>query len=580
MATTSLWSVKGNIGAVIRYAENLEKTLTRRHGLSSVSDSGMDSGKHSRTTASASSSPVLPDPDREAALLSAPDKTMDALNAVLSYAARSEATGNQRLVTGINCTSTHAISDMLAIKRAFSKMDGTVAYHGYQSFREGEVTPEQAHEIGVRLAQELWGDWYQVLVATHMDKPTHIHNHFCINTVSFVDGKKFFRSNQDYRKMREVSDRLCRENHLSIVRDPQEKGKHYAEWKAEQEGKSTWRSMIRADIDKAIEMSMVTYECYEKLSEWGYEFKYETREGKPLKRPSLKPPGSQRFFRFDKLGKGYDEYDIVDRIQDNKRYKPFLTEERRNKFVRYRNEHPPTIPETLTGFGLVLFFFAYMLGIVQKFPEVHPDYPRLTKEDREAIMKLEKYDAMVNLMAANHLNTLEDVIDFRKKAAEQIDMLSKVRRKLHDEIREYRPAPAAVPAPASTQKTSSQKKDDEAKDSGKTPDQGVPPANRIPEEMLHLEERIREINEEIRRIRKLIRISENLLENSERVRSQARGFGIHERADGSVRLETPEEQLQSFDRKIDRFYDTLEQEAAERAAERRAKNRQRDGYER
>lgn len=108
----------------------------------------------------------------------------------------------QQLVSGINCLPGTARFEMMAVKKRFGKEGGTVAYHGYQSFATGEVTPEVAHEIGVKLARNLWGDRYQVLVATHLDKASHIHNHFLINTVSFLDGKKFYRNNKDYYDMR------------------------------------------------------------------------------------------------------------------------------------------------------------------------------------------------------------------------------------------------------------------------------------------------------------------------------------------------------------------------------------------
>ena len=86
-----------------------------------------------------------------------------------------------------------------------------MAYHGYQSFAPGEATPELAHEIGLALAKKLWGEKYQVLVATHLDRENHLHNHFVLNTVSFVDGIKYHRTEQDYFDMQRESDRLCRE---------------------------------------------------------------------------------------------------------------------------------------------------------------------------------------------------------------------------------------------------------------------------------------------------------------------------------------------------------------------------------
>ena len=168
MAVTSLWRVKGYIGKVLLYAENPDKTTNPE------------------------TIPVAESFNR------------DTLEDVISYAGREEATNQRQLVKGINCTSANARREMMEVKRQFGKEDGTIAYHGYQSFREGEVTPEQAHQIGIKLATELWGDRYQVLVATHLDKDSHIHNHFVINTVSFVDGIKFHRTKKDYVQMKDM----------------------------------------------------------------------------------------------------------------------------------------------------------------------------------------------------------------------------------------------------------------------------------------------------------------------------------------------------------------------------------------
>ena len=143
-----------------------------------------------------------------------------------------------------------------------------------------------------------------------------IHNHFVINTVSFIDGKKFCRTNSDYQAMRQASDRLCREYGLSVVRRPQGKGKTYAEWKADQDKTPTYRELIRKDIDAAVRTSVVDIQFYRYLRDLGYEFKFYTDSGRELARPSLKPPGATRFFRFDRLGKGYDHEEIMDRIYE------------------------------------------------------------------------------------------------------------------------------------------------------------------------------------------------------------------------------------------------------------------------
>ena len=148
MATTSIWRVHGKIGKVLIYAENPDKTIEE--------------------------SPIaMPD-----------GINRDALEDVILYAAREDATNKKQYVSGVNCTPANAREKMLKVKDEYDKHGGVIAYHGYQSFAEGEVTPETAHEIGKRLAERLWGDRFQVLVATHLDKQSHIHNHFVILKVS------------------------------------------------------------------------------------------------------------------------------------------------------------------------------------------------------------------------------------------------------------------------------------------------------------------------------------------------------------------------------------------------------------
>ncbi len=152
-----------------------------------------------------------------------PDKTeYDALAQTLHYAendAKTKLNESAQLVTGIHCRVDHAWEDMRAVQERFGKTDGVVALHAYQSFREGEVTPEQCHEIGVALARRVWGKRFQVLVATHMNTD-NLHNHFVINSVSYVDGKKYEQRRSQYAEFRAASDKLCREYGLSVVEQP------------------------------------------------------------------------------------------------------------------------------------------------------------------------------------------------------------------------------------------------------------------------------------------------------------------------------------------------------------------------
>ena len=147
-----------------------------------------------------------------------------------------------------------------------------------------------AHEIGIQLAKRLWGERFQVIVATHLDKENHLHNHFVVNTVSFADGLRYHRTEKDYYDMQKASDELCREYGLSVIENPKRgKSKQYGEWRAEREGKPTWRSLIKADVDKAIAESMTDRQFFYHLRSQGYEIKM----GKDI---SVKPPGQGTLF--------------------------------------------------------------------------------------------------------------------------------------------------------------------------------------------------------------------------------------------------------------------------------------------
>ena len=373
MATTSLWRIKGEVSDAVKYIENPEKT--------------------------------------EAGFRVPPKANVSTL---VAYVSREEATNQRQYVYGINCSPEHAVEEMEAVKKRFQKEDGTLAYHGYQSFREGEITPEKAHLIGIQLANELWGDRYQVLVATHLDKQSHLHNHFLINTVSFVDGVKFHRTSADYYRMREASDRLCRENGLSVISRPNQKGSKYSDWSSERNGIPTYRSMIRKDIDRAIEESFTDVQFFDFLKKAGYEFKFYAESGKELERPSLKPYGAERFFRFDRLGAEYDIDVILDRIYEKiTRTGPF-TEEEVRKVHHYRIEHPPR-PKA-KGLAALYYYYAYHLGIIVRYPQ---SVRRVTPAMREDMFKLKRIDDEVRLLTENRIENRDDLNKFIESAKEK-----------------------------------------------------------------------------------------------------------------------------------------------------------------
>ena len=125
------------------------------------------------------------------------------------------------LVSSINCVG-DPYEAMMKVREHFGDRGSVLAFHAYQSFKPGEVTPDECHRIGVELAQRLWGDKYQVVVASHLNK-SHLHNHLVLNPISFIDGKRIDSGYANYYRLRDTSDEICREHGLSVIQNP--KGK-------------------------------------------------------------------------------------------------------------------------------------------------------------------------------------------------------------------------------------------------------------------------------------------------------------------------------------------------------------------
>ena len=393
MAVTSIWPIKGRIDKVIDYARNPEKTTER-----SI---------------------------HEVAALHAIDD-------VVEYAVDDMKTEVRSYVSCLNCTSEeNAAAEFLKTKRLWHKTDGRVCYHGYQSFMAGEVTAEQAHNIGVALAKELWGDRFQVVIATHCNTG-HYHNHFVINSVSDLDGYKFYNSPEDYRRMREVSDRLCREAKLSVIENPGGHGRNYGEWIAEKNGQPTHRGTIRADIDRAILASTTEAGFIKVMQEMGYEFKTRTGNGAPLKYPALKPPGAKGFFRFHKLGAGYGLDEIIERIYDNTRKVLPFPEAERTAAEQYRRQMGAHQPVKHKGLQALYYRYCYELHIIVRHPASVKRVSFLLRED---VVKLDKYIAQTQLLGKAQIDTMEQLTDYQKSAESRMEVLTAKRSALRNRMK-------------------------------------------------------------------------------------------------------------------------------------------------
>ena len=200
---------------------------------------------------------------------------LGAMAAVMKYCAQDQKTldelSGQRLVSGINCDGSNAITEFLATKAAYNKMDGINFYQYVQSFHPREnITPQQAHEIARAFAEKAWPG-YEVQVSTHCDAQ-HIHSHFVINSVSFVDGRKLRQDPNTLRQLRGISDQICKEHNLSILPPYQKGGRKLSprEYRAARKNQS-WKFRLMYDINKAMEKSSSREDFVKLMNRAGYK---------------------------------------------------------------------------------------------------------------------------------------------------------------------------------------------------------------------------------------------------------------------------------------------------------------------
>ena len=240
-----------------------------------------------------------------------PNKTTDLSNAI-EYAVNPEKTDRTMYVSAINCPKQRAYEHMMATKQRYGKLGGNVGYHGYQSFVSGEVSPEEAHAIGMETARRMWGADYEIVVTTHLNTD-NLHNHFIINSVSFKTGRKYENHISDHIRLREISDAVCLEYGKSVLKDAPFYSRERAAYWVRKSGQLTHRDMLRQDIDRAIMMSG-TYTAFEQnLKALGYRYTRDAHYAHPV----VIAPGWQRAVRLSSLGKQYTPEAIHDRLLYN-----------------------------------------------------------------------------------------------------------------------------------------------------------------------------------------------------------------------------------------------------------------------
>ena len=240
------------------------------------------------------------------------------LNLAIDYIVNEEKTDEQILISTHKCHQETAHTQFLRTRNDAGTKGSVLARHLIQSFLSGETTPEIAHQIGLELCKKILKDEYEFVLSTHIDKG-HIHNHIIFNNVNMVTGKCYQSNKKSYHKIRYHSDKLCKENNLSVVDEFYESYKYKTNGKSwyenEQAKKGTsWKSRLQFDIDRMIKQSKDWNEFLKKMAELGYEIKH----GKHI---AFKPKDKPRFTRAKTIGEDYTEERLKERIAERESIK-------------------------------------------------------------------------------------------------------------------------------------------------------------------------------------------------------------------------------------------------------------------
>ena len=233
------------------------------------------------------------------------------VNKALAYILDPKKTDDELYVSSYGCAASDAAAKEFEWTRNLAVQQGmqmpkVIARHLIQSFDVGEVTPEQAHEIGKQFADEWLKGKYEYVIATHIDKG-HCHNHIIFNTVNYVDFHAYRSNKQTYRQMRQLSDKICKEHGPSVIPPSQSKGMSYKEYTEAKRGTS-WKQKLKQTIDRCV----ITAKDYDEFLKMMLDAGYEIKTGKYI---SFRAEGQERFTRAKTIGENYTEERIKERIQ-------------------------------------------------------------------------------------------------------------------------------------------------------------------------------------------------------------------------------------------------------------------------
>lgn len=388
MATTGFWPVKNRLKEVIDYARNPDKTTDKK----------------------------FLDED---------------LYAALRYVEDDKKTDQTMYISGINCPKQRAYEYMMATKHRFGKLGGNVAYHGYQSFISGEVTPEEAHQIGLETARRMWGKDYEIVVTTHLNTD-NLHNHIVVNSVSFRTGRKFENHISDHYKLREISDAVCLERDKSVLPPSKFTGNRKKDYWIHKSGGLTHRDILKRDIDEAISntTNWKAFDLY--LKNLGYSY----ARNSDYRHPSIIALGWKRSVRIDSLGEQYTQEKIRERLISNqkditlyavripKRFTPLMELQLEFKKAKRMDGIQLT-------FALIIELWKLMTSNNIDRSSPKPLSPSLRRGVRRLDQTMKEYW----LLCENQIDSVQELVSFIEKKFADISVLEADRQRIYNRIR-------------------------------------------------------------------------------------------------------------------------------------------------
>ena len=385
MATTSLWKVVKRMDHVIDYAKDKDKTKS------------IDFKNNYEII-------------------------VDDLRNVIDYARNSNKTEKEYFVTGINCEPNSAYEEMLDTKKYYNKEDKILAFYAYQSFKEGEVTPELAHKIGVQLANEMWGDRFQVIVTTHLNT-NHIHNHFVLNSVSYVDGKKYYSNRANTGRLRHTSDEICNEYGLSVLEEKMcNKSKiNFGNYYKKSLYNDNYANNAKRDLDLAIKQAYSYDDFLYLMKKLDYEVTFRANKISIRKEPYKRNIRIERRF-----GENYSIENIKRRILEEQVVRvPFI-----ENVYNYRKVNYPFAKRhkraKAKGFIALYYHYCYLLKV---FPNNVPQQ-KLPASIRADVTRMEELSNEAKFLYMNNIKTLDNLINYRDETNYKINELLSQRERL------------------------------------------------------------------------------------------------------------------------------------------------------